>query len=165
MGLMELIFKLASSEKAIQKILDYSIDVFSDSPDFKWTLDEIKHEIRDGWKLYGVHLGEEIIAAVFLKEEGDCLYTKNTAIKVGHQGSGYSHQIKDFFALEAKNRKIHKVMHYCRIDNFRMYSLNESHGYKKTSKKLGDDGLIVEWIKDLRDGFVREKKKTSSGSK
>lgn len=155
---MELVFKLASSEKAIQKILDYTIDAFSDSPDFKWTFDEIKHEVSEGWELYGVHLSDEIIAAVFIKEENNSLLTKNTAIKMGHQGSGFSHQIKDFFAEEARKRKINKLIHYCRIDNFRMYSLNESHGYKKTDRKLGTDGQIVEWVKDLRDGFVRKKK-------
>jgi len=155
---MELEFKLTSSEKAIQKILDYTIDAFSDSPDFKWTLEEIKHEVAEGWELYGVHLSDEIIAAVFIKEENSCLYTKNTAIKMGHQGSGFSHQIKDFFSKEAKERKITKLIHYCRIDNFRMYSLNESHGYKKTNRKLGSDGQIVEWVKDLRDGFERKQR-------
>ena len=155
---MELVFKSASSEKAIKKIFDYTIDAFSDSPDFKWTFDEIRHEVSEGWELYGAHLGEEIIAAVFLKEEDGCLYTKNTAIKMGHQGSGFSHKIKDFIAEQAKERRINKIVHYCRIDNFRMYSLNESHGYKKTDRKLGSDGQTVEWVKDLRDGFVRKKK-------
>ncbi len=155
---MELTFKIASNDKAIQKILDYTIDAFSDSPDFKWTFDEIKHEVSDGWELYGVHLGDEIIAAVFLKEDDNCLFTKNTAIKMGHQGSGFSHQIKDFFADQAHGRQVQKIVHYCRIDNFRMYSLNESHGYKKTERKLGQHGHIVEWIKDLKDGFERKKK-------
>ena len=74
---------------------------------------------------------------------------KNTAVKINHQGSGYSHQIKDFFELRARELKLRVIFHFCRIDDFRMYSLNESHGYKKTSRRLGKNGEVVEWRKTI----------------
>ncbi len=145
---MDLIFKKAMDKSLVKEIFDYNIDAFSDSPDFNWNLSEIEEEIKDGWELYAAYLEEEIIAAVFLKVENDSLLSKNTAIKMNYHGSGYSHQIKEFIEKKAKDKKLQKIYHYCRIDNFRMYSLNESHKYKKTSNKL-DDGLIVEWVKQL----------------
>lgn len=147
---MKLNFKKAKSEKDVQSIFDYNIDAFSDSPDFKWTLDEIKKEVADGWELYSLWHEDEIVAAVFYKVEGDSLLTKNTAIKIDHQGAGLSHTIKEFFEKVAREKKLKRIFHYCRIDNFRMYSLNESHQYKKTPKKFGPDGLVVEWVKTLK---------------
>ena len=147
---MKVNFKKAKSEKDIKSILDYNIDAFSDSPDFKWTFEEIKKEVADGWELFSLNLESEIIAAVFYKVEDDSLLTKNTAIKITHQGSGFSHTIKEFFEKVAREKKLKKIYHYCRIDNFRMYSLNESHQYKKTPKKLGPEGLVVECVKTLK---------------
>ena len=92
----------------------------------------------------------EIVAAVFYKIEDDALLTKNTAIKITYQGSGFSHTIKEFFEKVAREKGLKRIFHYCRIDNFRMYSLNESHQYKKTPKKLGPEGLVVEWVKSLK---------------
>ena len=43
--------------------------------------------------------------------------------------------------------KAKEIINFCGIDNFRMYSLNESHGYQKTGRKLGDNGQVVEWKK------------------
>lgn len=146
---MKLTLKKARNESDIQEIYDHNIDAFSDSPDFKWTLDEIKNEVADGWELYSLGLGKDIVAAVFYKIEGDSLLTKNTAIKADHQGVGLSHTIKEFFEKVARENNLSKIYHYCRIDNFRMYSLNESHSYKKTPNKIGADGLVVEWVKQL----------------
>jgi predicted GNAT family acetyltransferase len=146
---MKLNFKKAKTEKDVQSIYDYNIDAFSDSPDFKWTMDEIKKEVSEGWELYSLMHENEIVAAVFYKIEDDSLLTKNTAIKIDHQGAGLSHSIKEFFEKVARDKKLKRIYHYCRIDNFRMYSLNESHQYKKTPKKLGPDGLVVEWMKTL----------------
>ena len=145
---MDLIFKRAENEKDYQAVYNYTIDAFSDSPDFSWTLEDIKKEVKEGWQLYSVSYEDEIIAAVFFQEVGDELQTKNTAVKVSHKGSGFSHKIKEFLEEKAKELGLKKIVHYCRIDNFRMYSLNESHGYKKTDKKFGE-GQIVEWIKKL----------------
>jgi hypothetical protein len=147
---MELTFEPAGTDKEIKEIFEYNIDAFTDSPDFKWTLEELKKEVKDGWDIFSVRYDKEVIAAVFLKKESGKLYTKNTAISAHHQGSGYNHQIKDFFELRARALKCKEIHHYCRIDNFRMYSLNESHGYKKLDKKLGKSGQVVEWIKELK---------------
>lgn len=147
---MELKFKKTKGALEIQEIYDYTIDAFSDTPDFSWTLDDLKCEVKDGWELFSVSTGTEVIAAVFMKKDGDALLTKNTAIKLTHQGSGFSHRIKEFFEKRARELKLKQIVHYCRIDNFRMYSLNESHGYKKTSRRLGDDGQLVEWVKPLK---------------
>ncbi len=147
---MELTFESAGTDKAIREVFEYNIDAFIDSPDFNWTLEELKNEIKDGWELYSVKFQGEVIAAVFIKKEGSKLLTKNTAISAHHQGSGYNHQIKDFFELKARALNCKEIHHFCRIDNFRMYSLNESHGYKKLDKKIGKDGQVVEWIKELK---------------
>lgn len=147
---MKLIFKKAKTEKDIKAIFEYNIDAFSDSPDFKWTFDEIKKEVADKWELYSLIHESEVVAAVFYKVENDSLLTKNTAIKIDHQGAGLSHTIKEFFEKVAREKKLKKIYHYCRIDNFRMYSLNESHQYKKTPRKLGPEGLVVEWVKTIK---------------
>jgi len=147
---VKLKFQKAKNEQDIKEIFDYNIDAFSDSPDFKWTFDEIKKEVSEGWQLFSMATEEEVIAAVFYKVEGDHLLTKNTAIKVTHQGSGFSHKIKEFFEKVAREKRLKRIFHYCRIDNFRMYSLNESHSYVKTPNKLGPEGLVVEWVKELK---------------
>lgn len=147
---MRLNFKKAKNENDIKAIFDYNIDAFSDSPDFKWTFDEIKKEVGEGWELFSMMIDSEVIAAVFYKVERDSLLTKNTAIKITHQGSGYSHKIKEFFEKVAREKKLSKIYHYCRIDNFRMYSLNESHSYRKTPNKSGPEGLVVEWVKEIK---------------
>lgn len=147
---MKLTFKKAKGEKDIKEIYDHNIDAFSDSPDFKWTFDEIKKEVAEGWELYSLIDDSEIVAAVFFKIEDDSLLTKNTAIKIDHQGAGLSHSIKEFFEKVAREKKLKRIYHYCRIDNFRMYSLNESHQYKKTPRKLGPEGLVVEWVKTVK---------------
>jgi predicted GNAT family acetyltransferase len=147
---LSLTFNQATKDKEIQAVYDHNIDAFSDSPDFKWNLEEIKNEITGGWQLFSVSDGEEIVAALFLSEVDNKLYTKNTGLKMHHQGSGFSHEIKEFYEKEARQRKLEKIIHYCRIDNFRMYSLNESHGYRKAEKPIDEDGLVVEWTKILK---------------
>ncbi|WP_372653739.1 hypothetical protein [Halobacteriovorax sp.] len=147
---MSLDFVKANNSKDIKMIYDYNLDAFSDSPGFNWNFDEIKKEVKDGWNLYGVEESGEIIAALFYKIKENTLYSKNTSIKLSHQGSGFSHKIKDFFEKEAKEQKVKQIIHYCSIDNFRMYSLNESHGYVKTDKRLGEKGQVVEWVKQIK---------------
>jgi hypothetical protein len=145
---MDLTFTKASKESEYKDIYDHNLDAFTDTPDFKWTLDEIKKEVKDGWQLFSVRAGDDIVSAVFIKKDKDFLLSKNTAIKMSYQGSGFSHQIKEFIEKKAKELKVKEIYHYCRIDNFRMYSLNESHSYKKTNTKL-EDGQIVEWVKKI----------------
>ena len=146
---MSLNFNNAKSTKEIQAIYDYTIDAFSDTPDFKWNLEEIKNELKNGWSLVSVtNDDKEVVAALFYRLEGKDLLTKNTGLKINHQGSGYSHQIKEFFESVAKENKAKRILHYCRIDNFRTYSLNESHGYEKTTN-TSSDGTVVEWEKKI----------------
>lgn len=147
---MSLKFFSADKPKEMKKIYEYTIDAFSDSPDFNWNLDEIKREVKDGWSLFGVTNEEdEIVAALFFRLKDNSLMTKNTGLKINHQGAGYSHEIKEFFEEKAKELKAKSIKHYCRIDNFRMYSLNESHGYKKSPDTIDEDEQIVEWEKPI----------------
>ena len=125
-----------------------NIDAFTDPPGFQWSVKDIRNEIDQGWNLYAVELQGEIIASVFIKVDSDSLKTKNTSVKMNHKGSGFNHQIKDFFELKARSLKKKTIYHYCRIDNFRMYSLNESHGYKKT-QRVQPNPHVVEWVKDI----------------
>ncbi|MGI4992688.1 hypothetical protein ACRXCV_08670 [Halobacteriovorax sp. GFR7] len=145
----ELSFESVTSQKKVKDVYDYNVEAFSDSPDFKWTLDDIKKELSDGWQLYSVKLSDEIIAAAFVKKEGDKLLCKNTSIKMQHSGSGFSHRIMDFFEQAAKEFDVKEIVHFCSIDNFRQYSLNESHGYEKTARRLGNNGHTTEWIKQV----------------
>ena len=144
---MKLKFLLAKSAADIKSVYEYNIDAFSESPDFNWNLDEIQREIKSGWDLYSANINDEVIAAVFLKKDKNTLYSKTTSIKMNFQGSGFSHKIKEFIEDSAKKMKAKEIINFCGIDNFRMYSLNESHGYQKTGRKLGDNGQVVEWKK------------------
>lgn len=143
-------FIKASKKGDYKSIYEHNLDVFSDSPDFEWTFEDIKKEVQDGWELFSVMSGQIIIAALFFRQDDDCLLTKNTALKMDFQGAGHSHRIKEFFEKEARERGLGRIYHYCGIDNFRMYSLNESHGYRKTDRKLGPGGTVVEWMKLLK---------------
>ena len=147
---MKLKFHLAQTDADVKSVYEYNIDAFSESPDFNWNLDEIKKEIADGWDLYSANINNEVIAAVFLKKDHATLYSKTTSIKINFQGSGYSHLIKQFIEDSAKQMKAKEIINFCGIDNFRMYSLNESHGYTKTGRKLGNNGQVVEWIKQVQ---------------
>ena len=110
---MKLNFQKAKSNKDIKEVYEYNIDAFSESPDFNWNLKEIQNEVNDGWELYGAHLGDEIIAAVFLKKNKNSLLTKTTSIKMNYQGSGYSHKIKEFIEQSAKKYKVEEVVNFC----------------------------------------------------
>ena len=149
---MPLVFKKVEKPKDFKLIHEYTIDAFSDT-DFSWTLEEIHKEVDLGWELWSVHNREgDIIAALFFRVEGDTLLTKNSGLKIHHQGLGYSHEIKNYFEKIASEREMTQIIHYCRIDNFRAYSLNEGHGYTKivSMGSPGEREQIVEWIKILK---------------
>ena len=150
MSAKKLKFEKIKSHSDIEKVYNYDVEVFTETPDFDWTLDSIKDEVKDGWQLYAVTLGEEIVAAAFMKEEGGALLTKNTPIKMIYQGNGYSHRIKDFFEDMAKEKKTPKVFHYCSSHNFRMIALNESHGYERTPKTFDGLKYMTEWEKPIK---------------
>lgn len=145
----DLVFKEAKKEEEVVNLSKFDMQAFTDTQDFSWNLDNIKKEVKTGWKLYSVLSEEEIVAAVLMRKEGDTLFTKNTPIKMAFQGNGFSHKIKDFYEEEAKRSQISRVVNYCPMDNFRMVALNESHGYKRTGKAFGVANNIIEWVKVL----------------
>lgn len=147
--LKSLVFKEAKKEEEVVNLSKFDIQAFTDTQDFSWTLDNIKKEVKTGWKLYSVMTDEEIVAAVLMRKDGDTLFTKNTPIKMAFQGNGFSHQIKNFYETEAKKQNIHRLINYCPVDNFRMIALNESHGYKRTGNAFGVSNNIIEWVKVL----------------
>jgi RimJ/RimL family protein N-acetyltransferase len=146
---IDLEFKEAKKEEEILNLSKFDVQAFTDTQDFSWTLENIKKELKTGWKLYSVLTEDEIVAAVLVKRDGDSLHTRNTPIKMAFQGNGFSHQIKNFYEDEAKKLQISKVVNYCPVDNFRMIALNESHGYKRTGNAFGTNQNIIEWIKEL----------------
>jgi len=144
-----LVFREAKKEEEVVNLSKFDIQAFTDTQDFSWSLDNIKREVKTGWKLFSVMTDEEIVAAVLMKKEGDTLFTKNTPIKMAFQGNGFSHQIKNFYEEEAKRSQIRRVINYCPVDNFRMIALNESHGYKRTGNAFGLRNNIIAWLKVL----------------
>jgi hypothetical protein len=147
--LKPLVFKEAKKEEEVVNLSRFDIQAFTDTQDFSWTLDNIKKEVKTGWKLFSVMTDNEIVAAVLMRKEDDTLFTKNTPIKMAFQGNGFSHQIKNFYEEEAKKHQIHRVVNYSPVDNFRMIALNESHGYKRTGNAFGVNNNIIEWVKVL----------------
>jgi hypothetical protein len=146
-----LVFSSPVNDEDLMKVYNFNVEVFTDTTDFNWTLDNIKKELKDGWKLYSVKADDnQIIAAVFLKNTTDALLTKSTPVKIEYQGNGYSHKIKEFIEDMAKKNKARKIINYCRRDNFRMISLNETHGYAKTGKVIETDQNLIEWEKSLK---------------
>lgn len=145
----KLVFQETKTKKDILDTYNYNVEVFAESPDFGWSLDKIKSEIKDGWKLLSVKRGDEIVAAAFVRVDRGVLFTKNTPIKIDYQGNGFSHQIKEYFDELAKEKKVNKIVNFCPADSFRMISLNERHGYKKTGKTHGDNNFLVEWEKKV----------------
>jgi RimJ/RimL family protein N-acetyltransferase len=144
-----LVFKEAKKEEEVVNLSKFDIQAFTDTQDFSWTLDNIKKEVKTGWKLFSVMTDDEIVAAVLIKKDGETLFTKNTPIKMAFQGNGFSHQIKNFYEEEARRQRTHRVVNYCPVDNFRMIALNESHGYKRTGNAFGVNNNIIEWVKVL----------------
>lgn len=149
MSTLEVEFINAKSDKDIEDIFYHNISAFFDSDEFNWTVPWLKEINRDGWNIYGVHCGNEIIAAFFIKKDGDSIITKQTPVKISFQGHGISHKIKNEIESLAKNDKIKSIFNYCAIDNFRMVALNESHGYKKTGRNPENKKTLVEWQKKL----------------
>jgi len=142
-------FELATKNPEIEEVYNYNLEVFSETPEFSWTLDNLKDEAKQGWKISSVRVDDQIIAAVFYKADKQALLTKSTPIKMEYQGNGYSHKIKEYFEKLAKDQKLKEIVNYCGKDNFRLISLNETHGYEMTGQTFGDDGSLVEWKKQV----------------
>ena len=150
MSEMKIALVKPNSTNTIKDIYNFNVKAFADSQDFSWTEENIKKEMAAGWSLRSVHVDREIICALFMKEENQSLLTKNTPIKLTHQGNGYSHKIKDFYEDYALENGLEKVVNYCPEDNFRMVALNESHKYKKTGSKIVGNINMIEWEKKLK---------------
>jgi hypothetical protein len=140
----------STSKDQIEQIYNFNVQAFTDSHDFNWTKENIQNEIKAGWNLYSVQIDNDIVCALFLKEEANTLFTKNTPIKINYQGNGFSHLIKEFYEDYANSNNLQRVVNYCPIDNFRMISLNEGHDYTKTGQTLGGNDQMLEWEKILK---------------
>lgn len=143
----KLVFTPGKNKQEINRIFNFDANAFANAQDFDWTEENIKKEIQDGWQLYSVDYEGDVVAAIFMKANKDTLYTKNTPIKLNYQGNGFSHQIKEYYEKIANEKGLHRIVNYCKADNFRMISLNEGHNYKKTERKLDDN--IIEWEKHI----------------
>lgn len=150
MNEMKIALVKPNSTETIKDIYNFNVKAFADSQDFSWTEDNIKKEMDTGWSLRSVHVDKEIICALFMKKDDQTLLTKNTPLKLTHQGNGYSHQIKDFYEDYALEHGLNKVVNYCPEDNFRMVALNESHKYEKTGSKIVGNVNMIEWEKKLK---------------
>ncbi|MBD64720.1 MAG: hypothetical protein CME62_05910 [Halobacteriovoraceae bacterium] len=137
-------------DQMLNEIYNFDVKAFADSQDFDWTKENIKKELKEGWNIVSVKADNDIVCALFIKEEDKALFTKNTPIKITHQGNGYSHIIKDFYEDYAKDKGLKKVVNYCRDDNFRMISLNEGHHYVRTGKVIKGTANLIEWEKKLK---------------
>ncbi len=140
-------FEACQGDDQLQEIYNYEVDVFAEAGNFDWSLENLKSQLDDGWKIYSVRAGDEIIAALFLKHQDGTLYTKNTSMKLAYQGLGFSHRIKEFYEEQAKKYKAKTILNDCAVDNFRTIALNESHGYQKV-QTLGN-GEITRWQKKI----------------
>ncbi len=143
-----LVFKRVKSADEIQKVYNFNVEVFSDGLGFDWSLDNLKKEMKKGWEVYAAQLGDEIIAVIFQKLEDESLLTKHSQVKMEKRGHGLSHRIKEYLENIGKENNCKNIIHICEVDDFRMISLNETHGYKKTGRKLSKITL-TEWAKKL----------------
>lgn len=137
------------TKEQINEVFNFNTQAFTDTQDFDWTKENIEQQLKSGWELVSVKSGKEIICALFIKKKDSALLTKNTPIKINHQGNGYSHLIKEYYESYAKDNGLIEVYNYCPGDNFRMISLNEGHDYAKTGKVLDSNKNMIEWVKKI----------------
>jgi RimJ/RimL family protein N-acetyltransferase len=142
-------FVQSKSDQDLTDIYNFNVDVFAEASDLHWSVDALKNESKRGWKIYSVKVENEIVAVALFKKDDKRLLTKNTPIKMTHQGNGYSHMIKEFFEDAANELNVHEVVSLCSEDNFRLISLNETHGYVNTSKRYKDNDDLIEWVKKI----------------
>jgi len=150
---MSLYFKPNKSNEQLRNVFNYNVEAFSDIVDIPWSMEALEEERAAEWELYSVHVDDEageIIAVLFVKEQEGVLLTKNTGLKISHQGQGYSHEIKDFFEDLAHEKGSSEIVSFCRKDDFRTISLNETHGYHQTNQFEDDKGMVfLEWTKKV----------------
>lgn len=149
MGAKKLKFETNTTQDELKEIYNFNVEAFADSQDFAWTEENLANEVKNGWKIISAKIDEDIVCALFMKKEEANLLTKNTPIKINHQGNGHSHTIKEFYEEYAKDNQLKSVYNYCPDDNFRMISLNEGHEYIRTGKTLDGNKKMIEWVKKL----------------
>ncbi|MBT3980752.1 MAG: hypothetical protein HOE90_05315 [Bacteriovoracaceae bacterium] len=148
---MTLEFEPIEKSDQLEDLYDFNDQVFSAFADIVWTVDGLQEQMDENWELISVMHNNEIVAAVFLKEDDGRLLSKHTPIKLAFQGNGFSHLIKEFIEKSAKERSLTSVVNFCRVDNFRNVGLNETHGYiKLASFDLDDGARLGEWEKTLK---------------
>lgn len=137
---MSLSFKKTKiTTKNLEKLINFNNTAFTDALDVKWSIANIKKQINAGWEIYTAEVDGEIASVLFIKNDDQTLLTKSTPLRIDFRGQGFSHEIMDFYESLAKKNKKHKIYNYCRSDNFRMISLNETHGYRKTGNVFNED--------------------------
>ena len=139
-------FKLAKNKKDFQKVYEYNLSVFLDEDEFPWSLKWLEEQHKNGYDIYLVEYGGEVMAALFVKVLQRGLFSMQTPLKLNFQGMGLSHQIKEYAEVLARQANLRDIYNYCAIENFRMMALNESHGYERTGRELPEKNLI-EWHK------------------
>lgn len=129
-----------------KKVLSFNADAFADTPGVEWSESSLKKMIKEGWFIFSLDHDDDVIAVLFMKRDDDTLITKNTPIKMAYQGNGLSHLIKDFYEQYAQNEGLHHLVNECAVDNFRMISLNEKHGYER----LSESSRMISWKKTIK---------------
>lgn len=142
-------FKELKSVKSLEEILEFDVKAFMDLPGIEWTKKGLEKAKKDGWHIFSALISDSIVAAVMFQNTGNELHTKNTSIKLEHQGNAYSHAIKEFYEEKAAEFGASKIINLCRKDDFRTISLNETHGYEKEGSEETDEGIILLWSKTL----------------
>jgi RimJ/RimL family protein N-acetyltransferase len=142
-------FIKAKSKEDIESLEGFNTEAFTGHDEFKWTKENLTKSKKEGWDLYAAQFENDIVAVLLVKIENNQLLTKNTSIKLTHQGNGFSHQIKEFYETLAGKENVKKIVNYCFADNFRMISLNERHNYHFVGDESGVNGQpgITKWEK------------------
>ena len=141
-------FQKVGNKSDIDEVYGHNVEVFLNSFDFEWNAPNIASQMDAGWRFYSLKVGDEIVAALFIKKLNDQLLSKHSQIKMEYRGNGLSHRLKEFVEDLAKQEGLDQVVNICSIKDFRLISLNETHGYK-LSDVASSNAEFQTWIKTL----------------
>lgn len=148
-----LIFHLARKNEDLQKILDHNIGAFTNElPSMEWSLKGLQKQRSQDWEVYSIIEEKQIICVFLLKIMKGKIITFNTPIRMGYQGKGHSHTIKNHFEKYATSKNSEKIVHYCHESDHRAISLNETHHYiqvEKDDKDKSDYPEFLKWEKKI----------------
>lgn len=143
-------FQRCSDLSEIKKIYQFDVEAFAAIDDQNWKLENLEVDFKSGWEFYSAKLGDEVVAALFVKKKGGGFYTRHTGVKLDHQGKGISHEIKNYIEELAVSEKSSNIFNFCHPENFRNISLNETHGYAPSSKSpVLPSGSYSVWKKKI----------------